>query len=88
MTVLEQIIEQFDDEELLIANGLDEAVVGIVPKTMQLVYDTDKIIEILMNRDGMSEEDAFEYFHYNIEGAYVGEKTPIIMLTYDLKTKK
>lgn len=88
MTVLEQIIEQFDDEELLIANGFDEAVVGIVPKTMQLVYDTDKIIEILMNRDGMSEEEAFDYFYYNIEGAYVGEKTPIIMLSYDLKTKK
>jgi hypothetical protein len=82
MTVLEQIIEQFDEEELLIAVGLDEAVVGIVPKTMQLVYDTDKIIEILMNRDGMSEEDAFDYFYYNIEGAYVGEKTPIIMLAY------
>ena len=82
MTVLEQIIEQFDEEELLIADGLDEAVVGIVPKTMQLVYDTDKIIEILMNRDGLSEEDAFDYFYYNIEGAYVGEKTPIIMLAY------
>lgn len=82
MTVLEQIIEQFDEEELLIANGFDEAVVGIVPKTMQLVYDTDKIIKILMNRDGMSEEEAFDYFYYNIEGAYVGEKTPIIMLTY------
>jgi hypothetical protein len=82
MTVLEQIIEQFSDEEFLVADGLDEALVGIVPKTMQLVYDTDKIIEILMNRDGMSEEDAFEYFYYNIEGAYVGEETPIFIMTY------
>jgi hypothetical protein len=82
MTVLKQIIEQFDDEEFLVADGLDEALVGIVPKTMQLVYDTDKIIEILMTRDGMDEEEAFEYFYYNIEGAYVGEATPIFIMTY------
>jgi hypothetical protein len=25
----------------------------------------------------MSDEDAFEYFYFNVSGAYVGEKTPI-----------
>jgi hypothetical protein len=75
-------MEQFSDEEFLVADGLDEALVGIVPKTMQLVYDTDKVIEILMSRDGMTEDEAFEYFYYNIEGAHVGEDTPIFIMTY------
>lgn len=30
-----------------------------------------------MVRDGMSYEEAIEYFDYNVSGAYVGEKTPI-----------
>jgi hypothetical protein len=25
----------------------------------------------------MNEEDAIEYFEYNVSGAYMGEKTPI-----------
>lgn len=25
----------------------------------------------------MEEEDALEHFYYNVEGSYVGEKTPI-----------
>jgi hypothetical protein len=29
----------------------------------------------------MSEEEAWEYFSYNIECAYVGEKTPIYIKT-------
>jgi hypothetical protein len=30
-----------------------------------------------MQRDGMTEEDASDYFEFNIEGAYVGPQTPI-----------
>jgi len=33
-------------------------------------------IDILISED-MTEEDALEYFYYNVSGAYVGEKTPI-----------
>jgi hypothetical protein len=28
-------------------------------------------------KDSMCYEDAVEYFSFNVEGAYVGEKTPI-----------
>ena len=78
MNTLEQIIERFSDEEFLKADGLDKAVVGVVPKTMQLVYDINKVIQILVH-DGMDEDDAVEYFEFNIEGAYVGEKTPVFI---------
>jgi len=56
---------------------LEAAVIGL--KGDRLVYSTKKIIEILQTRDGMSEDDAWEFFSFNIEGAYVGTKTPIFM---------
>lgn len=73
--MLDIIIEQYQDEEILIADGFDEAVIGIDTKSMRLIYSVSKCIEILC-RD-MNEEDAIEYFEYNVSGSYVGEKTPI-----------
>ena len=43
-----------------------------------LVYDGGEIVRILMERDGMEYFEAIEYIEFNIEGAYVGEKTPVI----------
>jgi hypothetical protein len=73
--MLDIIIEQYQDEEILIADGFDEAVIGIDTKSMRLIYSVSKCIEILC-RD-MNEEKAIEYFEYNVSGSYVGEKTPI-----------
>jgi hypothetical protein len=39
------------------------------------VYDIDRIIDILIE-DGMSYDDAVEFYQYNIVGSYVGENTP------------
>jgi hypothetical protein len=73
--MLQSIIENYADETLLIADGFNEAVIGIDEKQTRLIYSVSKCIEILC-RD-MSEEDAMEHFSYNVSGAYVGEKTPI-----------
>ena len=42
-----------------------------------LVYDADIMVDILMKRDGMTMEEAYEYVTYNVEGAYMGEMTPV-----------
>jgi hypothetical protein len=42
---------------------------------LKIVYDIDKVIDILI-KDGMSVDEAIEYYEYNIAGAYVGENTP------------
>jgi ubiquinone/menaquinone biosynthesis C-methylase UbiE len=73
MTILEQIKEQYSDEEFLIADGFDEAIIG-VDKDFIICYDQDKCIEIL-SKD-MNWEEAEEYFWYNTVGSYVGKKTP------------
>lgn len=74
--MLEKIIDTYQDEEILKADGFDEAIIGIDENTMRLIYSVEKCIEILMNQ-GMDELDAVEYFEYNVSGSYVGEKTPI-----------
>lgn len=77
---IEQIKELYSDEELLIADGFDDAIIGIDDANIRVVYDVFKIISILI-QDGMSTDEAFEYYEYNILGAYVGEKTPLFVKT-------
>lgn len=74
--MLNEIVEYYYDEEILKADGFDEAVIGIEQNTMRLVYSVKKCIEIL-TLQGMSVEEAIEYFDFNTKGSYVGEKTPI-----------
>jgi hypothetical protein len=76
---LSKILEDYED--VLIADGFDDAVIGIEPLTMRVVYDIDKVIEILMDQ-GMDHDEAIEYYEFNIVGAYVGEQTPLFVNTY------
>ena len=66
---------------VLLADGFEEALIGIGNQfdTSLAVYDIDKCFEILRSRDGMSEEEAVEFFSYNVQGAYVGESTPVFI---------
>lgn len=70
----EEILETMPDVDFVFADGLDEAIIGITNKFI-VVYSVSKIYEIL--RIDMSEIEAIEYFSFNIEGAYMGDLTPI-----------
>jgi hypothetical protein len=74
--MLERLIESYGDEELLKADGFDDAVIGICTRDFRLIYSMKKCIEILI-AEGMTEEDALDHFYYNVSGAWVGDKTPI-----------
>jgi hypothetical protein len=74
--MLEKIIKNFEDIQFLKADGFDDAVIGIDGRTDRLIYSTAKVIEILI-KEGMTREDALDHFYFNIEGSYMGEKTPI-----------
>jgi hypothetical protein len=73
--MIKQIIESHPDEEFLKADGFDDAIIGLDSSSNRLIYSYTKCIEILC--ESMSDEDAVEYFEYNVVNAYVGEKTPI-----------
>ena len=74
--MLNLIIEKFPEEEFLKADGLDDAILGVDERSMRLIYSVKKCIDIFIS-EGMEEEDAIDHYYYNVEGGYVGEKTPI-----------
>ena len=65
----------------MLAVGFEEALIGYGNQFNKhvAIYDRDKCIDILMERDGMDIEEAEEYFEYNVQGAYVGEETPVFL---------
>lgn len=74
--MLKQIIEKHDEQEFVIADGFDAAVIGVDVNTMRLIYSIEKCRAILME-EGMSYVDAEEYLWFNTITSYVGEHTPI-----------
>lgn len=66
-------------ETATIFDGLDEAVLGYDGDLFKLIYSVDKILEILQEDQGMSYDEAVDYYCYNIDCLYAGEQTPILM---------
>ena len=70
------------NEEALLADGFEEAFLGVSEvfgRPPLATYDRDKCIDILVKRDGMTYEEAVEYFDFNVTGAWVGDGTPIYL---------
>ena len=64
--------------EAQFADGHDHAIMGYATDG-RVIYSANQIVEGLMERDGMTKEEADEFFSFNIECAYVGDYTPIYM---------
>lgn len=72
-------------------DGFDDAVIGpaliwdgVGRRITVLVYNAEQIRAILMDRDGMDEEEAREFIEFNIEGAYMGPHTPVLVWENDM----
>jgi len=66
--------------EAITFDGLEEAIIGYGHQFYNpvAIYDYQKIMNLLVNQ-GMTDEEAVEYFNFNIQGAYLGDNTPIIL---------
>ena len=69
--------------ELALLEGMDSAIVGIVDEGLEnpkVVYSKRKILKALQDQ-GMSEEDALEWYSYNTVRAlpYMGPIAPCIL---------
>jgi len=75
---------------MLKMDGFDSALIGIATvwqnnpnggaeQVDTLIYNGEIIVGILIADSGMRYEEALEYISHNIEGAYVGNTTPIIV---------
>jgi hypothetical protein len=65
--------------------NLDKAILGTTltyqagERVPVFVYSGDQIVSILMNRDGMEWDEAMDFIDFNIEGAYTGKDTPLLV---------
>ena len=74
----DELMEALAEADCLLADGFDEALIGITVSINPVAaYSKDRMLEVLMQRDGMTYEDAIEYLEFNVFGAYVGLKTPV-----------
>ena len=63
------------NDEMLFANGLEGALIGYIERAGMpnvACYDKNKCIEILI-KQGMTNEDAIDYFMFFEEDSWVGE---------------
>jgi hypothetical protein len=68
--------------EALLADGFEAAYLGFTINhhhAMVATYDYDKCVAVLVERDGMTDEDAEEFLSFNTLGAYVGENGPLFI---------
>jgi len=85
------------NEDALFFDGFNDAIIGMAERINfgpVVAYSESKIIEILikemevddtdMDEDEINDEKrtmAVEYYEFNIKGAYMGEFTPILIIT-------
>lgn len=77
---LNQLHEQ--NPEALQADGFEDAYLGFAAQACHpplAVYDYAKCVDILVERDNMSHEEAIEFIEFNVVCAYVGAGTPIFL---------
>ena len=72
-----------DEPKILFADGYDKAIAGVVwdGERTRVVYETEGILRILMDRDKMTYDEAAEYFDLNVAGKGEGVYTPLYLET-------
>lgn len=69
---------------IILCDGFEEALVGycdIFNKTIA-IYDLKKCINILINRDNLTEEEALEYYYFNIIGSSIDSENNPGFITF------
>ena len=75
-----------EDPKTLLADGFEEALMGYGTRFTHgvAVYSKRKCLDVLVERDEMSRDEALEFFDFNVSGAYVGENTPVFLEDLDV----
>lgn len=77
------IADWYGEELLMLPGDYDHCIVGFMERCGQpplVVYDRELVLLQLV-REGMTPEEADEYFDFNIIGAWLGEHTPGFITT-------
>ena len=70
------------DESVILADGFELAFLGCGYSYAgsYAIYNLGTCIEILMQRDKMSYDEAEEFIEYNVIGAFVGDRMPVFLV--------
>jgi hypothetical protein len=74
--ILEKL--EFYHEDLMLMDDYNDCIVGVAERFgsgSHVVYDLNKVLNKLVE-SGMTEEEAREYYEFNMLGSYVGDNTP------------
>jgi len=69
-------------EDAILMDGYDDCILGIAERCGYkdiVAYDLDKILEKLVKQDGMTMEEAYEFYSFNMVGSWVGQHTPLFV---------
>jgi len=69
--------------EAMMADGFDDAIIGLCKQfgaEPLVAYDYEKCLKILMERDGMTRDEALDFMEFNVIGSYVGMHTPVFIM--------
>tara|TARA_R110002124_G_scaffold144966_2_gene310137 strand:+ start:654 stop:956 length:303 start_codon:yes stop_codon:yes gene_type:complete len=75
-------MEDEEEERMVKADGLDDAILGTggrINMEEVLIYSYDKCVQIFVERDGFTYEEAVEWMDFNVVGAWWGPRTPIFI---------
>ena len=82
--IVQEYLEAHGDSAV-VADGWDDCIVGLVDtdSAPRVVYDLSAMRQVLMDRDGMTYQEAQEYLSYNVLGAFVLDPMPIYLERVD-----
>ena len=78
-------------EGAILLDGLEGAIIGIVEEFgngKRILYSKRIILSLLQIRDGMTEQEAEEFYDFNILGLYAGEQNAVFLDLNVTPTKK
>ena len=76
-------------DDILLFDGFEDCKIGVTTswsgheRPARMVYSGPLMLQVMMDRDGMTYEEAQEYMDFNVEGAYVGPNTPIVVWPHE-----
>lgn len=86
---LNEALEQAEEYGALKLDGFDDCIIGLISRCTQgpiILYDVRMILQKLM-ADGITLEEATEYYETNMLQAWVGDGTPFFFTPLEGKEK-
>lgn len=70
-------------EGLIVLDGFNDCILGRIQQAgsdLKVIYSIKCILSKLMERDGMSYDEAYEFYEYNILGLHGQESFPAFLI--------